>query len=245
MSNKRLMLIFCCLTLFLPLPALAGGGGLSGGATEMTQLANNSELGSILGQEVEQISNQVKMITNQLNQYNEMLKQGMALPISMLNDVTSQFSALQRAVEQTEGLYESYGNFAKSLKRMLDRPLSGNALENAVTRSRQAKATLNAIAGKIDETIKQIDRDNDIIVQLHERSANAVGMMQALQAGNELSAATAQEINKLRSDINTLQSQLLATEAERQQAVSEDIKIKQEILGTEMDESRVSTELDH
>ena len=238
-------LIYLIIIICMAAPAYAGGGAMSGGALETTQLANNSELGAILGQEVEQISNQVKQITNQLNQYNEMLKQGLKLPTSFINDVTSQMQSLRTAVRQTVGLYQSYGRFADSLERMLDAPLSGNALDNAITRSRQATATLNAIANKIDETIRQIERDNDVISQLHDRSANAVGMMQALQAGNEISVATAQEINKLRQDINFLQSQILAIEAERQQAVSEDISYNQQVLSGEPDESNVTTEFDH
>lgn len=238
-------LIYLIIIICMAAPAYAGGGGMSGGALETTQLANNSELGAILGQEVEQISNQVKQITNQLNQYNEMLKQGLKLPTSFINDVTSQMQSLRTAVRQTVGLYQSYGRFADSLERMLDAPLSGNALDNAITRSRQATATLNAIANKIDETIRQIERDNDVISQLHDRSANAVGMMQALQAGNEISVATAQEINKLRQDINFLQSQILAIEAERQQAVSEDIAFREKVISGELEDSNATTELDH
>lgn len=238
-------IVFLCIFLSMAAPAYAGGGGLSGGALETTQLANNSELGAILGQEVEQISNQVKQITNQLNQYNEMLKQGLKLPTSFINDVSSQLQSLQTAVRQTVGLYQSYGRFAESLERMLDAPLSGNALDNAITRSRQATATLNAIANKLDQTIRQIEQDNEVIEQLHDRSANAVGQMQALQAGNEIAVAIAQEINKLRNDINILQSQLLAIEAERQQAVSEDISYNRQLLSGEPDESNVSTEFDH
>ena len=128
---------------------------------------------------------------------------------------------------------------------MLDAPLSGTALENAVTRSHQATATLNAIANKLDQTIRQIEQDNEVIEQLHDRSANAVGQMQALQAGNEIAVAIAQEINKLRNDINILQSQLLAIEAERQQAVSEDISYNRQLLSGESDKSNVSTEFDH
>ena len=234
--------VLCCT---LILSAYAGGGGMSGGALETTQLANNSELGAILGQEVEQISNQVKQITNQLNQYNEMLKQGLKLPTSFINDVSGQLQSLQTAVRQTVGLYQSYGRFVDSLERMLDAPLSSNALDNAVTRSRQATATLNAIANKIDQTIKQIERDNQVIEELHGRSANAVGQMQALQAGNEIAVAIAQEINKLRNDINILQSQLLAIEAERQQAKSEDIYYDRQMQSGELDDSTVTTDFDH
>lgn len=61
-----------------------------------------------------------------------------------------------------------------------------------------------------------------MIDKLHERSANAQGQMQALQTGNEIAATTAQEINKLRSDVNQLTALIVAQEADRQLAISDD-----------------------
>ncbi|GHS90901.1 hypothetical protein AGMMS49957_17590 [Synergistales bacterium] len=42
--------------------AFAGGGGLSGGATEMTQMMNNSELATQVSKMAQQIQNQIQMI---------------------------------------------------------------------------------------------------------------------------------------------------------------------------------------
>lgn len=231
--------------MMLSATAWAGGGGLTGGATEMTQIANNSELGSILGQEVEQISNQVKQITNQIKQYTEMIKQGLALPTSMINDVVKQFSELNSAIQQTEGLYKSVGDMAGSLKDMWKQPLSSNALENIEKRSKQTTATLDAVAKKIDQTNAQIDADNKVIEKLHDRSANAQGQMQALQAGNEIAATTAQEVNKLRSDVNQLTALMVAQEAERQLQVSDDKRQREMLKNIKLKKSEMKTDLDH
>lgn len=245
MLKKTLAAVNAVSIIMFSATAWAGGGALTGGATEMTQLANNSELGSILGQEVEQISNQVKQITNQIKQYTEMVKQGLALPTSMINDVAKQFAELNNAVKQTEGLYKSVGNMAGSLKDMWKQPLSSNALENIEKRSKQTTATLDAVAKKIDQTNAQIDADNKVIEKLHNRSANAQGQMQALQAGNEIAAATAQEINKLRSDVNQLTALMVAQEAERQLQISDDKRQREMLRNIKLKKSEMKTDLDH
>lgn len=84
-----------------------------------------------------------------------------------------------------------------------------------------------------------------MLEQIHNRSAQAQGRMQAIQAGNEISIALAQEINKLRSDINHITALSLGAEAERQMSVSEDIAVREQILGSQPAESTISTEFDH
>jgi len=242
---KKALRTAVILVILISAPAWAGGGGLTGGATEMTQLANNSELGSILGQEVEQISNQVKQITNQIKQYTEMVKQGLVMPNSMINDVAKQFAELNTAVKQTDGLYKSVGNMAGSLKDMWNQPISSNVLENIERRSKQTTATLDAVTKKIDQTNAQIDADNKVIDKLHERSANAQGQMQALQTGNEIAATTAQEINKLRSDVNQLTALIVAQEADRQLAISDDKRQREMFKNIKLKKSEMKTDMDH
>jgi P-type conjugative transfer protein TrbJ len=49
------------LAITLPLPARAGG--VTGEATEWTQLANNTELISLVGKSAEQVNNQITQIS--------------------------------------------------------------------------------------------------------------------------------------------------------------------------------------
>ncbi|TIM59431.1 MAG: conjugal transfer protein TrbJ, partial [Mesorhizobium sp.] len=68
-------------------PPVAHAGGVTGQATEWTQLANNAELVSLVGKSAEQVNNQIKQITqlaeqiqNQLNIYNNLLQNTAQLP---------------------------------------------------------------------------------------------------------------------------------------------------------------------
>lgn len=63
------------------------GGGLTGGATEYTQMLNNGELISLVGKSAEQVNNQITQITqlaeqiqNQLKIYTNMLQNTAQLP---------------------------------------------------------------------------------------------------------------------------------------------------------------------
>ncbi|OMP68977.1 hypothetical protein BV900_27535, partial [Agrobacterium tumefaciens] len=62
-------------------PASAQAGGVTGQATEWTQIANNTELISLVGKSAEQVNNQITQISqlaeqiqNQINIYNNMLQ---------------------------------------------------------------------------------------------------------------------------------------------------------------------------
>ena len=68
-----------------PMPAVAGG--VTGQATEWTQLANNAELISLVGKSAEQVNNQITQISqlaeqiqNQLKIYQNMLQNTAQLP---------------------------------------------------------------------------------------------------------------------------------------------------------------------
>ncbi|WP_204271784.1 hypothetical protein, partial [Escherichia coli] len=75
--------------------ALAGGG-LTGGATEWTQMLNNGELISLVGKSAEQVNNQIKQITqlaeqiqNQLNIYKNLLQNTAQLPTQVWGQVAN------------------------------------------------------------------------------------------------------------------------------------------------------------
>lgn len=72
---KKLIPVF----LFLPLTAAAGGGGITGGATEVTQLLNHAELIAQVGQAVQTTSNTLMTAHSTM----QMLRQ---LPQTVLDD---------------------------------------------------------------------------------------------------------------------------------------------------------------
>ncbi|MHC2295098.1 P-type conjugative transfer protein TrbJ [Bradyrhizobium barranii subsp. barranii] len=109
---------------FMARSAFAGGGALSGGATEWTQMLNNSELVSLVGKSAEQVNNQIKQITqlaeqiqNQLKIYSNMLQNTAQLPNHIWGQVQSDLNQLRNIVSQGQGIAFSMGNIDDVLKQ--------------------------------------------------------------------------------------------------------------------------------
>ena len=158
-------------------PAYAGGGGITGGATELTQIANNSELAAIYGQSVKQVANQIEQIQNQIKQYEEMLLQGLRLPDGVWVDAVNQLQELENLAKSTKGLYSGYGNMEKAVKNALDRSKKSTqtAIEAKEESVETAKANVEAAAKIMDNTIKEIKESVTTIEKLRQRSVSAEG----------------------------------------------------------------------
>lgn len=203
------------LVLFFALPAAAGGGGVTGGATEFTQIANNVQLGAILGKEVEQIVKQVLMIQNQIKQYQEMVRQGMALPQSLWRSVTHDLVQLKNSVQMTSGLYSSLGNMDKVFRQtnpgIVSRSDRGMTYEEWYkAQSEGYNNTIAATLKSISKSSEQMETDSELLKSLQAQSSSAVGQMQALQVGNDIAAVTVQQLMKLQFAIDR-QTILLAS----------------------------------
>lgn len=214
-------LLITLIVIMTATPALAGGGGITGGATEWTQLANNAELGAILGREVEQIAQQVEMIRNQINQYQEMLKQGAALPNSVWRSVENDLTSLRKAVQTTSGMYSSLGNLGQVFRQT--NPGIETRSSRGLTYEEWYKKQSEAYNNDLEATLKgisisstQIEQDAAFIKLLQGQNRSAIGQMQALQVGNDIAAETAQQLLKLQEAINR-QTILMAATLGKQQ----------------------------
>lgn len=105
-------------------PGIVVAGGVTGQATEWTQLANNAELINLLEKSGVQIDNQLtqigqlaEQIQNQLNIYNNMLQNTAQLPHHIWGKVEADLEQLQGIVSQGEGIAFSMGNADDILKQ--------------------------------------------------------------------------------------------------------------------------------
>ncbi len=99
-------------------------GGVTGQATEWTQLANNAELISLVGKSAEQVNNQITQISqlaeqiqNQINIYKNLLQNTAQLPNHIWGQVENDLSKLQNIVAQGQGVAFSMGNIDDVLKQ--------------------------------------------------------------------------------------------------------------------------------
>ena len=99
--------VIAAIILSAALPVPAEAGGVTGQATEWTQLANNAELVSLVGKSAEQVNNQITQISqlaeqiqNQINIYNNLLQNTAQLPNHIWGQVENDLKNLQNVVAQ-------------------------------------------------------------------------------------------------------------------------------------------------
>lgn len=207
-ASLLLFVLFYC-----PNIAFAGGGGF-GGATEMTQLANNSELGAILGENAEQVANQVKQLTNQVQQLEELYRQGKGLTDRVSSLTEGQFSSLSNAVNATTGLYRSGVNVGKNLANEFEKAKSK---DGTTPEERQAstEATAISVGNAIEEANKQQKEDLLNLQKMYNRNYSATTPMQAAQINNEIGLLTNEQLIKSRTDVNNISVLMLEDKLRR------------------------------
>lgn len=102
------------------LPAFAGGGGLTGGATEITQLLNHTEL-------IASVAQEAQVVTNTLNQYATMIQNLKQIPQQLIGTVTmpwrqlsATYSNLSSAVSGVQNAFNGVYSMLQFRKGIMD-----------------------------------------------------------------------------------------------------------------------------
>lgn len=195
-------------------PVLAGAVG--GGATEWTQILNNAELVSLVGQSGEQIGNQITQISqlaeqiqNQLRIYENMLQNTAQLPSHIWGQVERDLNKLQSIVSQGQGIAFSMGNADDVLKQRFQSyahwkdPNRKLPSKEDFSAAWQSWSTTNrdTIGGTLQAaslTAEQFSSEESTSRQLRSMSESADGQMKALQVGHKIAAQQVEQMQKLR-----------------------------------------------
>lgn len=195
----------------LPLHVMAGG--VTGQATEWTQLANNAELVSLVGKSAEEVNNQItqiaqlaEQIQNQLNIYKNMLQNTAQLPSHIWGQIANELKTLQTIVNQGRGIAFSMGNVDDVLKQRFKSfaEMKTNLPDGAsfsTTYQSWSDTNRDTIAGTLKAanlTAEQFSSEENTMSQLRSMSESADGQMKALQVGHEIAAQQVAQIQKLR-----------------------------------------------
>ncbi len=198
-----------------PTPSLASGAVT--GATEMTQLLNNGELVSLVGQSTEQINNQITQITqlseqiqNQLHIYQNMLQNTAQLPSHIWGEVESDLNQLRGIVNQGQGIAFSMGNADDLLKQRFKSyadlktglPDSASFSSTYQAWSDTNRDTISSTLKAASLTADQFDSEEDTMSQLRSMSQSADGQMKALQVGHQIAAQQVAQMQKLRGIVS-------------------------------------------
>ncbi|EKD5436157.1 P-type conjugative transfer protein TrbJ [Salmonella enterica subsp. enterica serovar Montevideo] len=177
---------------------------------------------------VETSINTARQLQKQIQQYNDMIKQGLSLPNSMFQSFTNDLRRLQSIYNDSRALahsmsnldsqfrdqFKGYDNYLKSIgqgtNNMPDR--YKNWAQSSFDNARTAMESVGL-------NTSMFDSEDAVLASLVSRSQTAQGRMQAIQAGNEIAAQQVQQLQKLREMIATnvtLQSNYIAQQTERQ-----------------------------
>jgi P-type conjugative transfer protein TrbJ len=194
-------------------PASVQAGGVTGQATEWTQIANNTELISLVGKSAEQVNNQITQISqlaeqiqNQINIYNNMLQNTAQLPSHIWGQVESDLKNLLNVVEQGQGVAFSMGNIDDVLKQRFQSfsEMKSNLPDGAgfsSTYQNWSDTNRDTIGGTLKAanlTADQFSSEESAMSSLRSMSETADGQMKALQVGHQIAAQQVAQMQKLR-----------------------------------------------
>ncbi|MDX0586032.1 P-type conjugative transfer protein TrbJ [Sinorhizobium medicae] len=216
------------MTIVAALPVHAGTA--TGAATEWTQVLNNAELVSLVGQSGEQIQNQLTQISQlaqqietQLNIYRNLLQNTAALPSHMWGQVENDLNQLRSIVVQGQSIAFSMGNaddvlqqrFATYADLRTYLPANETFSSTYQTWSDTNRDTIASTLKAASLTADQFDSEESVMSSLRSMSETADGQMKALQIGHQIAAQQVAQMQKLRGLVSqqmTLMGTWLQTE---------------------------------
>ena len=224
----RKVIALCLLFCFAANIAYAGGGGLTGGATEITQLMNNAELLKQVSQLAQQINNQITMIQ-------DMIFNTLMMPDQLFRDVRGVYSSIKGIIDRTRGLAFNLANLDEELKRRFKSYTDMGQLSRVSDFSSEYRNIMDTQMETVRNTMEAIgvsfealiNDDASALAELQRKASTASGRNQLVQATNQLLGFLAEDAMKLRQ-LQMMQAQMAGTayEAERARTDLSDRRIE-------------------
>ena len=198
--------------LALMAPAVLAGG-LTGAATEWTQLLNNAELGKILSiesrslhTETQSLAAETRQLQTQLQALEIMRRNVRVLPDHAIGNVIAPVTRLNRIARQAGGLAIDGRNLDTFLRsdlikdprydrRGLDRANLSASYDAWTT---QWNGSMETNLRQSGFTLEDVETEARLINRIQSRMGTEEGQMQVLQGGNLVAASMARQLNDLR-----------------------------------------------
>ncbi len=174
-------------------PSFAGSVAGFGGATEITQLANNVELVNLYLQ-------QVQSYATQLQQYQNMIQNTLNIPAQVWGAVEADLMGVANIVKQGQALAYSAANIASQFENTFKGfTFTGTDFKKEYRDlSRKTLDTLKGALMAANMQSNQFATEEMTLKQLRAMSQSAQGQMQAIQVGSQIAEQQVQQLQKLR-----------------------------------------------
>lgn len=237
-QSKRIFTSFIAASALVLSTANAGSVGGFGGATEITQIANNSQLAAQYGKQLQQYATQiqqyqtaVQQFTNQVQSYKLMLQNIGQLPQTQWNQFAQSVNKMRQILDNTNGMTYTVANYDQMFKQMypgyqklLD---NGNVDPTSVYKSlsKQTNSTVNDSLKRLNLTQADLENDVTTMRELQNVSQSAEGQLGAIQAANEIALHQTNTLKKLQQTMMlqaNMQAQAIAADQQKEDVARAD-----------------------
>ncbi|MDD2399625.1 MAG: P-type conjugative transfer protein TrbJ [Sulfurovum sp.] len=213
MKTFKSISVSAALAILLITSSANAGGGLSGGATEWTQIANNAELGSQYSQQLkdyamqsQQYQQQIQQYINQYQSYAQMLQNIGKLPQAQWNEFQQSVMGLKKALDFQQALSftaSSYDTDFKNYYPGYDKWLADSkngSLDFQATYKQLGDTTRDTVNGSLQALnvrAEDMQTDEQTMRTLSNLSQSAAGQKAAIQAANDIALHQTHQLKKM------------------------------------------------
>lgn len=210
-----------------PLPGWAGGGGMSGGATEVTQIMNNTEL---LLQTIEEYTQTANLIEQTMLQKLQQAQKDLGMNNALLGGLVEQYQTAQKIRKNLDHLKGKAENFEQRLEDRV-RAMAASSLDwkGYVERERRLIQSGNALAKQMLAADLAAAEQTRQSLKAYEQAAKdaeqSLGVHQATQLLNAQLAVVGQDLNRVISSLQD--ANVMAAEAALERAADREAAAQQ------------------
>jgi P-type conjugative transfer protein TrbJ len=192
-------------------------------------LANNQlvQLIQMLNQSVVQTEQQIQMVITQIQQYENMIKNTLQLPMDAYNNIKGLYSSYAKLTDRLNTIKGDFTALAEvfqqdypELDLMKEMALGNSELSVSDYMDNMTKKTDQAIEAAFQvtgQTLHDIVQNADMLeAQIEDLLSTPEGQMQAIEAGNQLAAIQIGETQRMTTVITTALQSDAVQNAQRQ-----------------------------
>ena len=153
---------------------------------------------------LQQIDNQVRQLTHEIDMIEKMARDLETLPVEVARGIIAdRIRRIKELMREADGI--GYG--AEAVERNYEDlypetygetpPANVVLVEDARARWQQSRLAHKHTLLMVAETVRDTEQDADALTGLVEESQTAIGNLQALQAGNQIKALSAQQLMQM------------------------------------------------
>ena len=200
-------------------PARSGGGGVTGGSTEITQLLNHAELAASVGKQAEMVEQNVQAQITRLQQYVTMVQNLKQVPESMIDQTISPYRTQITNYQSLYSAVSQLGQAANATSGLFGRSVSEmNATGMSPSQWLSAYTNLAATRGGLYQ--QQLNQDMGNLSTLADRARN----LQEIQSQIPNVTGNVQGLQMLNQQSNVLAGEMVDLHALMQRQVAQQMQ---------------------